>query len=118
MIAASITPPTQIPIRYLLISYPLSVMWALSSFHGKFFQEQAMQKINHANETCSCQILMIMGDRDQFTALGALRKWIGDKETENTKVSIVPGGDHFWFGMEDMLVKIIDSWLQSWEISA
>lgn len=72
-----------------------------------------MQKINHANETCSCQILMIMGDRDQFTALGTLRKWIGDKETENTKVSIVPGGDHFWFGMEDMLVKIIDSWLQS-----
>lgn len=72
-----------------------------------------MEKLNRANESSDGHILFIMGDRDQFTGLGALKKWIGDKESERTKVSIVPDADHFWFGKEDMLVKIVDSWLHS-----
>jgi alpha/beta superfamily hydrolase len=112
MIAGSITTPADVPTRYLLISYPLSVMWALTSFHSKFFKELAMQRIDNANDGTIDPILFIMGDRDQFTGLGAMKKWIGDKATERTTLTVVPDGDHFWFGMEDNLVKAIHSWLQ------
>jgi alpha/beta superfamily hydrolase len=113
MIAGSIDPPSQIPARYLLISYPLSVMWALSSFHGKFFRERAMQKIQSASQSTGSPILLLMGDRDQFTGLNAFKKWIGDNENDFVKVRIIPGADHFWFGKEDVLEKIVDSWLRS-----
>lgn len=112
MIAGSISPPADIPTRYLLISYPLSVMWALTSFHSTFFKEQVMQRIDGANDATSGPMLFIMGDRDQFTGLGALKKWIADKATERTSLAVVPDGDHFWFGKEETLVNIIDSWLQ------
>ncbi|KAI8575320.1 hypothetical protein K450DRAFT_262378 [Umbelopsis ramanniana AG] len=111
MIAGSITPPADIPSRYLLISYPLSVMWALTSFHSTFFKEQVMQRMDSANDATSGPMLFIMGDRDQFTGLGALKRWIADKATERTTLAVVPDGDHFWFGMEETLIQIIDSWL-------
>ncbi|KAG2180098.1 hypothetical protein INT43_003886 [Umbelopsis isabellina] len=113
MIAGSIDPPSQIPTRYLLISYPLGVMWALSSFRGRFYRERAMQKIQSASQPTGSPILFLIGERDQFTGLNTFKKWIGDSENDVVKVHIVPDADHFWFGKEDVLQKIVDSWLRS-----
>lgn len=107
MIAASILPGGNrpVPCSYLLISYPLRVQWALATWKTSFFSRQVAQLLsNH-------RVLLVFGDHDQFTGIGSYENWVRQANKDNVQVSRVEGADHFWFGYEDVLVRIVDSWL-------
>lgn len=103
MIASSMPPPTNIPYSYLLISYPLSVQWALATFKSSYFTQQFTQVLS------SGKALFIYGDSDQFTGVRSYQKL---KFTAPSKAVMIPGADHFWFGYEDELKAALDAHFQ------
>ncbi|KAI5477416.1 alpha/beta hydrolase, N-terminal domain protein [Pseudohyphozyma bogoriensis] len=85
-------PPTSIPTRYVLISYPLSVMWALTAFRSSSFTSGLKERV------ATNDVLAVFGDEDNFSGVGKLRAWsegLGEG-TERFKSVEVEGADHFW----------------------
>ncbi|KAI9490599.1 Alpha/Beta hydrolase protein [Zychaea mexicana] len=105
MIAASMPHDNLIPCSYLLISYPLSVQWALATVRSSFFTEQANQLLLTA--TSDCKVLLLYGDHDQFTGVRSYQNWIKNAGKHVESV-MIPGADHFWFEFENALVEKVD----------
>jgi alpha/beta superfamily hydrolase len=100
--ASSCLPPTSISnlhiqTSYLLISYPLSVMWALSFFQSRRYTEALHTLVKHGGN----RVLAVFGDNDQFSAIAKLRGWamgleeVAGEEGRWSAVE-VSGADHFW----------------------
>jgi len=97
-------------IRHVLLSYPVSVLWALTFFHTGRYTKALLDLL-----ACSdADVLVIYGDIDQFTKISKYEAWLaklrqaadGDN-TDNTcgadssprgklTEKLVPGADHFW----------------------
>lgn len=58
---------SEVPLRYVLLSYPLGVRWALTSFHGSFFQRALEQMVRKCAEG-NTRVLLVTTTRDQFTS--------------------------------------------------
>jgi hypothetical protein len=121
-LAASSCPPPpssntlRIRTSYLLISYPLSVTWALTFLQSGPFTK-ALRDLVHRGEN---RVLAIFGDQDQFSAATKLRAWAkGLEEVEGTEgcwsTVEVSGADHFWRDRrrKGALLEEVGRWLLS-----
>ncbi|KAM0751611.1 hypothetical protein T439DRAFT_355518 [Meredithblackwellia eburnea MCA 4105] len=113
-LAASSCPPSKldnIRTRYLLISYPLSVMWALTVFRSSSFEDSLASLAKPTplpNSSLGTSVLAIFGDSDQFTGVDNYRQWKAKLEATQEgelagPASAIPfraievgGADHFW----------------------
>ncbi|KAI9011945.1 Alpha/Beta hydrolase protein [Phycomyces nitens] len=111
MIASSIDAPDSLECFYVLISYPLSVTWALSLFKASFFRTQATKLLDHYKQTTQGGVLVIYGDRDQFTSSKSYERWLEGRTGGHVRAEMVKGADHLWFDYEQLLVTIVDKWL-------
>ncbi|KAK9897039.1 alpha/beta-hydrolase [Cystobasidium minutum MCA 4210] len=106
-------PLEQVKTRYLLISYPLSALWALTLFRTSPFSDK-LSNIVRNGET---PLLSIRGDQDQFTADKKYSVW----ETEQSRIGDnstffkVEGADHFWSNKEHLQTMLdkISTWLSA-----
>lgn len=107
--------------RYLLLSYPLSVMFALTSFHSSRFTRALEDRIQEGNEIC-----IVYGDQDQFSGVAKLRKWgrglvelarvEGERGGEKQMAVVeIEGADHFWARGNDKrrAIEEIRNWVKS-----
>ena len=113
-LAASTCPPpsdttdVHFETSYLLISYPLSVAWALCALQTSFFTSALR---THSKDH---RVLAVYGDQDQFTAVEKFRRWAAELGQSESFWSIeVPGADHFWRDQEYKadLLSTICNWL-------
>lgn len=107
--------PQPIQTYRLLISYPLSVTWALTLFRSSTFTSALDQTVAKGQE----DVLAIWGDQDQFTAVGKFRSWDErvkgvDEGRGKWSGREVEGADHFWRTREvkrEMLQAVVE-WLE------
>ncbi|KAG8716625.1 hypothetical protein FRC08_009121 [Ceratobasidium sp. 394] len=117
---ASCHPVLPAPIRtyHVLLSYPLSPLPLLTFFHASTYREKLRQLVQDAR----ANVLIMYGDRDQFTAINKYSAWAAgfqsaDGEaatgvTADVVVKMVPGADHFWRGPFNRHMKAtIMDWL-------
>jgi alpha/beta superfamily hydrolase len=125
-LAASACPPPSLPpshpharltTSYLLISYPLSVLWALTFFRSGPFTTALRETVMRGNE----RILTVFGDRDQFSGVEKLRKWAGELDelaqgsgNRSWKAIEIEGADHFWLDRAQKieLLETIKAWVR------
>ncbi|GAA6000858.1 hypothetical protein JCM10207_004693 [Rhodosporidiobolus poonsookiae] len=124
-LAASSCPPPSPPdvtlhTSYLLVSYPLSVLWALCFLRSSPFTAALTDRLRTGTE----RVLAVFGDADQFSAVGKLRKWAQGLEKEAGREGCwqaveVEGADHFWLDREKKLrlLETVQSWLREGEAS-
>lgn len=121
-LAASSCPPPlptsvcAVRTSYLLISYPLSVTWALTFLQSGPFTK-ALRDLVQRGEN---RVLAIFGDQDQFSAVAKLRAWAkGLEEVEGSEgrwsAVEVSGADHFWRDRrtKGALLEEVGRWLLS-----
>lgn len=65
VIASAVGGETNDVMAFAAISYPFSVSWALTLFHGGKYLNQAASTLKPK--------LFIMGDKDNFTSIGAFK---------------------------------------------
>ncbi|GAA5826105.1 hypothetical protein JCM11251_007167 [Rhodosporidiobolus azoricus] len=124
--ASSCPPPHTLPSHphltlrtsYLLISYPISVLWALTLFRSSSFTT-ALQSLVHKGEN---RVLAVYGDQDQFSAVEKLRAWSEGLKKEQAnggrfRVVEVEGADHFWQKRTKKreMLDAVASWLRDSE---
>lgn len=68
---AVLSSSSPIKCRRILISYPLSALWALTVFRSSPFVERVARLAASTSE----QTLAVFGDRDEFTGIDAYRTW-------------------------------------------
>ncbi|BGP22132.1 hypothetical protein JCM10295v2_001010 [Rhodotorula toruloides] len=125
-LAASACPPKQPPpshthvrltTSYLLISYPLSVLWALTLFHSGPFTTALRETVQRGNE----RVLAVFGDSDQFSAIEKLRRWAGELDavagasgTKTWEAVGIEGADHFWLDRASkiQLLETLRAWIR------
>ncbi|GAA5863431.1 hypothetical protein JCM1840_007525 [Sporobolomyces johnsonii] len=102
--------------RYLLVSYPLSVLWALCSFRSSTFTTALRTMIQKGEH----RTLAIFGDGDQFSSVGKFRRWSDElgKEAGSTgrwQAVEVEGADHFWGdrAKKRELLEAVRKWLRT-----
>ncbi|RKP03956.1 hypothetical protein CXG81DRAFT_23369 [Caulochytrium protostelioides] len=124
----------------VLVSFPYSVLWALTCFgHRRILAHLAQAAAaaaaaDHgaapgtATTTATAandgiKLLLLIGEHDSFTApwrleafamtrCGAQRGPLGDGEpAAHTTYWPIPGCDHFWHGRESRLLEALDRWL-------
>ena len=104
----------ELRIGYILISYPLSVIWALSLFRSSTFQA-ALEGIAADPEL---HLLSIRGDSDQFTGDAKYASWedslVGSQQG-NVCCCRLENTDHFFLHVESLkrLLAAVDDWLTS-----
>lgn len=119
-------PPTFAPSRpsarlltsYLLISYPLSVLWALTFLRSSPFTTSLRRLVQRGDN----RILAVHGDRDNFSAVDKLRAWASEldsvKGSQEAWTAIeVEGADHFWRDGRSKieLLEAVRHWVQEGE---
>ena len=113
-LAASACPPpsdtanVHFETSYLLISYPLSVAWALCALQTSFFASALRTRSKDH------RVLAVYGDQDQFTAVEKLRRWAAELgRSESFRSVEVAGADHFWRDKKHKadLLSAICNWL-------
>lgn len=93
---------------YLLISYPLSVAWALCALQTSSFTSALR------NRSKDCRVLAVYGDQDQFTAVEKFRRWAAELGPSESFRSVeIPGADHFWRNRKHKadLLSTICNWI-------
>ncbi|KAB5595723.1 hypothetical protein CTheo_736 [Ceratobasidium theobromae] len=113
--------PSPMRTYHVLLSYPLSPLPLLTFFHGSTYREQLSQLVRNPQ----AHILIIYGDKDQFTSSDNYQIWTNNLQTTQTtpgaaiETRMVPGADHFWRARFNRQMKeIISSWLQQHESRA
>ncbi|GAA5974090.1 hypothetical protein JCM11641_003428 [Rhodosporidiobolus odoratus] len=118
-LAASSCPPPfhpslSIQTSYLLISYPLSVLWALSLFRSGPYTS-ALRDLVRRGEN---RVLAVYGDGDQFSAVGRLRAWANELDNQKTGARTweaveIEGADHLWQdrGKKRVMLETVQDWL-------
>ncbi|WFD36645.1 chitin synthase [Malassezia cuniculi] len=78
-------------VRYILVSYPLDVVWMLTLFSGAFFRRQL-------DEAAAHNVLLVQGTHDQFTKEENYRKWTSQLASAHADsiTTKYTAADHFW----------------------
>ncbi|KAI8062144.1 Alpha/Beta hydrolase protein [Gongronella butleri] len=106
MIASSVRVES-VPTSHILISYPLSVRWALATTKNGYFKEKVAELLAGPERT-----LILHGTSDQFTGASAYDSWLASVG-DNVDRRIVDGADHFWFDREPELVDLVVQFCES-----
>lgn len=96
-------------VRYLLLSHPLSVSWALNLFRGTQIDNTLRDNLKTHKH------LAIWGTNDQFTSVGRYRQWSDNlkREYPNTWSYIeINGADHFGKSFVEVYNGLIE-WITS-----
>lgn len=107
-----------IPTYYILISYPLSVLWALSTTKMNYFKSQINQLLKNNQRP----VLIVYGDQDQFTSEKSYQTWLNtiiSTTTDDHRIiqyKKFDGVDHFWFDHEHLLFNYIITWISTLSI--
>lgn len=110
-LSASLTPPPRGPkTSYLLLSYPLGVLWALTAFRASPFVKGLEERARSEE-----RVLLVWGDGDQFTGCERYREWAEGLRAVGSGVECleVEGADHLWGsrgGKREMLEGVM-RWL-------
>lgn len=94
--------------RYLLVSYPLSVVWALTlGNYARCLQD--LKRVIANNHP----ILATYGDSDQFTSLSKYSVWADELAGHGGAFRglKVDGADHFWGTQMGELLVSVQAWL-------
>ncbi|KAH7342033.1 Alpha/Beta hydrolase protein [Rhizoctonia solani] len=121
---ASCHPVLSEPIQtyHILLSYPLSPLPLLTFFNASTYRQRLSQLVRDPR----AHVLILFGDRDQFTATDNYQSWAEDlrrgqntsANTSNTttEIKMIPGADHFWRGrFNRQLREAISNWLEKYE---
>ncbi|KAG6900698.1 hypothetical protein C0993_005010 [Termitomyces sp. T159_Od127] len=83
---------------HILISYPLSPRGWLTLFHTGTYNAKLRELVQNADS----HVLVVFGDRDEFTSVEKYREWQKSLEevssSERLRVVEVGGASHFWRG--------------------
>lgn len=102
--------PVPIPLATILISYPVSVTWALTACHSPISRFPLP----------SIPLLWVYGTKDQFTSPSSYISWwkaaltaVGNGEEGMRSCVGIPEVDHFWGRAEGRLLGEIHGWLST-----
>ncbi|KAL5503917.1 hypothetical protein ACEPAH_7989 [Sanghuangporus vaninii] len=117
---------SEIKTSHILLSYPLGPRAWLTLFRSKSYDEA----LNTLARDPKGRILIIYGDRDEFTGVESYREWsdkleILGKEDLNVnsnrnasagrvRVSCIEGGSHFWAqnpNVAEEMLNVVQRWL-------
>ncbi|GAA5855368.1 hypothetical protein JCM9279_001700 [Rhodotorula babjevae] len=126
-LAASSCPPPAAPpshpsaalrASYLLLSYPLSVLWALTALHTAAPTSALRSLVAHGE----ARVLAVHGTEDDFSGVERLRGWAGELERVAAmegrdgawRAVEVEGADHFWRDRERKreMLEAARSWVR------
>eukprot|EP01120_Amphizonella_sp_Union-15-10_P001249 TRINITY_DN112_c0_g1_i1.p1 TRINITY_DN112_c0_g1~~TRINITY_DN112_c0_g1_i1.p1 ORF type:complete len:233 (+),score=26.76 TRINITY_DN112_c0_g1_i1:172-870(+) len=99
VIASSVADEMNEIMGYVSISYPFGPLSFMLLGH-----------LLSCAKTCKDK-LFIMGDRDSFTGVETFRRRV-DEMPDSKRYRIVKGGDHFWFGKENVLLDLVEEWVR------
>jgi len=106
--------PPEIKTSHILLSYPLGARPFLTLFNSNIYA----QKLQDLLRDSRSNVLVIYGNRDEFTSDSRYGRWVEELKKDRTedrlRVVRVEGANHFWggrFGPE--LAGIISDWLPS-----
>lgn len=71
-------------IRHILLSYPVGVLWLLTFFHSSSYTT----KLHELITSPGADVLMLYGERDQFTKKEKYQRWANDLRTKFDSVSV------------------------------
>lgn len=93
-----------------MLSYPLGPRGWLTLFNTNTYAAKLKELIEHPDSN----VIIIYGDRDEFTDVGSYRAW-REKVLEGyvRKARVVDmAGDHFWRGPRGQeMTQIVEGWL-------
>jgi len=118
--------PAPLKTRYVLLSYPLTVLPFITLFNHKTHAAALNSLVKELADTVSSSsspipspLLVLYGDHDQFTGIARYEAWVkslqelGNIPSGNTVIADakVAGGDHFWqdMALDHMLIEV-DKW--------
>ena len=84
----------------------------LTVFHGGTYTDRLNKLINDPRSN----VLIVHGDRDEFTGEGAYKVWVAElrKNDGEFRIELVQGATHFWVsGSGQRLKEIIKDWVPS-----
>lgn len=113
------------PVRtyHVLLSYPLSPLQLLTFFNASTYRQKLRQLVDDPR----AHVLILYGDKDQFTALAKYEVWIASMQqpenqgtagtealgTARVEMKMISGADHFWRGQYNRQMReAISSWLK------
>ena len=119
--------PASLKTRYVLLSYPLTVLPLITLFNHNTHAAALKSLVKEISDTlpfssvpAPSPLLVLYGDHDQFTGVAKYEAWVkslqevGNFPNENTVFaeSKIEGGDHFWRGeaLDHMLIEV-EKWL-------
>ena len=94
-------------IGYIMIAPPFSVSNWLLLFNSSYHMKHAKENISNGFKR-----LMIIGSRDNFTSENNFRKTVARFPRANTTANVIDDADHFFFGIEIEVIKIVDEWVR------
>lgn len=102
------SPPHSLALRtrYILLSYPLSVLFALTALHSSTFTQSLQERVKSG-----CSILVLFGTRDQFTGVDKYRAWatqLASQPGSRFKAVEIEGADHFWSDKRELMHRIVE----------
>ncbi|KPV77046.1 uncharacterized protein RHOBADRAFT_42259 [Rhodotorula graminis WP1] len=117
--AAAAAASSTLRTSYLLLSYPLSVLWALTALHPG----PATTALRSLVERGEARVLAVHGTRDDFSGVERLRRWAADFERAAPargqaeglwRAVEVEGADHFWRDGESKseMLEAVRGWVR------
>jgi alpha/beta superfamily hydrolase len=95
-------------IASVLISYPVSMSWALTLGNGKKYLEAYKSAPQHPK-------LLLMGSNDNFTSKTAFESFCSGLPDPKSVV-VVAGCDHFWAEFEENLMGLVRQWISKLDV--
>lgn len=103
--ASAARAPGWADVRYVLVSYPLDVVWLVTCFGGRHFRRCLA-------EAAERRVLLMYGTADQFTSAASYAAWARTLAQQHTVDAIAAPCDHFWRGALHTLAQA-GAWARS-----
>ncbi|KAH7102807.1 Alpha/Beta hydrolase protein [Auriculariales sp. MPI-PUGE-AT-0066] len=104
----------QVQVHHVLLSYPLAYRGVLTLFSAGTYQKALTTLLAEPGS----RVLIIHGDRDDFTSTSKYNSWTEDLKTHakgSLMVEVVNGATHFWVGQYRAKLR---SAVVEWVVSA
>lgn len=99
---------------YILISFPLGVLFALTLINSSTFLAKLSANVK------AQKVLAVYGNKDQFSSAAKLRNWSDEMKAigENWRGREIMGVDHFWGepAQKVELLEVIGNWLSELDL--
>ena len=123
--------PAPLKTRYVLLSYPLTVLPFITLFNHRTHATALKSLVKELTDTPSYSslpapslLLVLYGDQDQFTGIARYEAWVNSLQEIGNAPSgkaivadaKIEGGDHFWGGEAlDHMLNEVGKWIGGME---